>query len=175
MAEPEFHRTNASSAFSLHAGGDMELDLLARPDLSDIADISLKLLISAVLGGIVGAEREAVGKAAGLRTHMMVSLGATLFVLGPVEAGTSAGDMTRVIQGIATGIGFVGAGTILKRKDQDQIDGLTTAATIWFTGAIGIAVGLGRAWLAVICAVTAWVILAIIPRIESRFRSDDKP
>ena len=152
----------------------MELDLLARPDLSDIADISLKLLISAVLGGIVGAEREAVGKAAGLRTHMMVSLGATLFVLGAVEVGTAAGDMTRVIQGIATGIGFVGAGTILKRKDQDQIEGLTTAATIWFTGAIGVAVGLGRAWLALICALTAWVILALIPRIEGLAQSGDK-
>ena len=152
----------------------MELDLLARPDLSDIADISLKLLISAVLVGIVGAEREAVGKAAGLRTHMMVSLGATLFVLGAVEVGTAAGDMTRVIQGIATGIGFVGAGTILKRKDQDQIEGLTTAATIWFTGAIGVAVGLGRAWLALICALTAWVILALIPRIEGLAQSGDK-
>jgi putative Mg2+ transporter-C (MgtC) family protein len=159
----------------LHAGGGMELDLLARPDFSRIAETSLRLLISAVLGGIVGAEREAVGKAAGLRTHMMVSLGATLFVLGAADAGATAADMTRVIQGIATGIGFVGAGTILKRKDQDQIEGLTTAATIWFTGAVGIAVGMGRAWLAVICAVTAWVILAIIPRIEGRFRSGDKP
>jgi putative Mg2+ transporter-C (MgtC) family protein len=156
-------------------GGDMELDLLARPDFSRIAEASLRLLISAVLGGVVGAEREAVGKAAGLRTHMMVSLGATLFVLGAVDAGATTADMTRVIQGIATGIGFIGAGTILKRKDQDQIEGLTTAATIWFTGAIGIAVGMGRAWLAIVCAVTAWVILAIIPRIESRFRSDDKP
>ena len=161
-----------SPAFSLHARGNMDLDLLARPDFARIAETSLRLLISAVLGGIVGAEREAVGKAAGLRTHMMVSLGATLFVLGAVEVGVPAADMTRVIQGIATGIGFVGAGTILKRKDQDQIEGLTTAATIWFTGAIGIAVGLGRAWLAIVCAVTAWVVLAVLPRVEAWSLSD---
>jgi putative Mg2+ transporter-C (MgtC) family protein len=112
-----------------------------------------------VLGGLIGAEREWVGKAAGLRTHMMVSLGAALFVLVPIETGIGAGDMTRVIQGIATGIGFIGAGTILKRADANQIQGLTTAATIWLTGAVGIAVGAGQIWLGVVCAVIAWVIL----------------
>ena len=120
----------------------------------------------AVLGGLIGAEREWVGKAAGLRTHMMVSLGAALFVLVPIETGIGEGDMTRVIQGIATGIGFIGAGTILKRADTDQIQGLTTAATIWLTGAVGIAVGAGQMWLGIVCAISAWVILYVLTGLD---------
>jgi putative Mg2+ transporter-C (MgtC) family protein len=74
--------------------------------------------------------------------------------------------MTRVIQGIATGIGFIGAGTILKRADSNQIQGLTTAATIWLTGAVGIAVGAGQMWLGIVCAISAWVILYILTGLD---------
>jgi putative Mg2+ transporter-C (MgtC) family protein len=144
----------------------MEQDILDLPNLADLTDVTLRLSVAIVLGGLVGVEREWVGKAAGLRTHMMVALGAALFVLVPIEAGIGTGDLTRVIQGIATGIGFIGAGTILKRADRDEIQGLTTAATIWLTGAIGIAVGAGQLWLAIVCVVSAWVILSILATVD---------
>ena len=139
---------------------------LGLPNLAELGRVTLRLFVAAVLGGLIGAEREWVGKAAGLRTHMMVSLGAALFVLVPIEAGIGEGDLTRVIQGIATGIGFIGAGTILKRADTNQIQGLTTAATIWLTGAVGIAVGAGQMWLAIVCAISAWVILYILTGLD---------
>jgi putative Mg2+ transporter-C (MgtC) family protein len=144
----------------------VDFGLLGRPDLAELGRVTVRLVVAAVLGGLIGAEREWVGKAAGLRTHMMVSLGAALFVLVPIETGMGAGDLTRVIQGIATGIGFIGAGTILKRADANQIHGLTTAATIWLTGAVGIAVGAGQIWLGIVCAVGAWVILYILTGLD---------
>ena len=144
----------------------MDFGLLGLPNLAELGRVTLRLVVAALLGGLIGAEREWVGKAAGLRTHMMVSLGAALFVLVPIETGIGEGDMTRVIQGIATGIGFIGAGTILKRADANQIQGLTTAATIWLTGAVGIAVGAGQMWLGIVCAISAWVILYILTGLD---------
>lgn len=144
----------------------MDFGLLGLPNLAELGRVTLRLVVAAVLGGLIGAEREWVGKAAGLRTHMMVSLGAALFVLVPIETGIGEGDITRVIQGIATGIGFIGAGTILKRADANQIQGLTTAATIWLTGAVGIAVGAGQMWLGIVCAISAWVILYILTGLD---------
>ena len=99
---------------------------LSLPPLAHLADVAFRLMAAVVLGGCVGAERERVGKAAGLRTHMIVALGAAMFVLGPAEAGLAAGDTSRIIQGIAAGIGFIGAGTILKQADRQEIHGLTT-------------------------------------------------
>ena len=93
------------------------------PELTHLARVALRLVAAALLGGLVGAEREWVGKAAGLRTHMLVSLGAAMFVLAPAEAGLGEGDTSRIIQGIAAGIGFIGAGTILKRSDREEIRG----------------------------------------------------
>jgi putative Mg2+ transporter-C (MgtC) family protein len=144
----------------------VDFGFLGLPNLTELGRVTLRLVVAAVLGGLIGAEREWVGKAAGLRTHMMVSLGAALFVLVPIETGIGEGDMTRVIQGIATGIGFIGAGTILKRADANQIQGLTTAATIWLTGAVGIAVGAGQMWLGIVCAISAWVILYILTGLD---------
>jgi putative Mg2+ transporter-C (MgtC) family protein len=144
----------------------VDFGFLGLPNLAELGRVTLRLGVAAVLGGLIGAEREWVGKAAGLRTHMMVSLGAALFVLVPIETGIGAGDLTRVIQGIATGIGFIGAGTILKRADTNQIHGLTTAATIWLTGAVGIAVGAGQMWLGIVCAISAWVILYILTGLD---------
>ena len=140
-------------------------DLFQLPDMMQMAHVLVRVVIAAALGGLLGAERERAGKAAGLRTHMLVALGAALFVLFPAEAGMSTGDLSRVIQGVATGIGFIGAGTILKRADSDEIHGLTTAASIWLTAAIGMAVGAGRLWLPVICAVAAWIILFVVSRV----------
>jgi putative Mg2+ transporter-C (MgtC) family protein len=133
--------------------------------MAQLGHVLVRVVVAAALGGLLGAERERAGKAAGLRTHMLVALGAALFVLFPAEAGMSTSDLSRVIQGVATGIGFIGAGTILKRADSDEIQGLTTAASIWLTAAIGMAVGAGQLWLPVICAVTAWVILFMVSRV----------
>ena len=140
-------------------------DLFHLPDTAQLGHVLVRVLVAAALGGLLGAEREAAGKAAGLRTHMLVALGAALFVLFPAQAGMSTSDLSRVIQGVATGIGFIGAGTILKRAANEEIQGLTTAASIWLTAAIGMAVGAGQLWLPVISAVTAWVILFVVSRL----------
>jgi putative Mg2+ transporter-C (MgtC) family protein len=140
-------------------------DLFHLPDTAQLVRVLVRVIVAAALGGLLGAERERAGKAAGLRTHMLVALGAALFVLFPAEAGMSTSDLSRVIQGVATGIGFIGAGTILKRADSEEIQGLTTAAGIWLTAAIGMAVGAGQLWLPVICAVGAWFILFVLSRL----------
>jgi putative Mg2+ transporter-C (MgtC) family protein len=143
-------------------------DILHVPDGLQVARVVIRVIAAAVLGALLGWERERAGKAAGLRTHMLVALGSALFVLFPAEAGMAIGDLSRVIQGVATGIGFIGAGTILKRTESEQVQGLTTAASIWLTGAIGMAVGAGQLWLSALCAVTAWVILYGLARFETR-------
>ncbi|HSE05045.1 MAG TPA: MgtC/SapB family protein [Methylomirabilota bacterium] len=132
------------------------------PDALELARVATKLPLAAVLGGAMGWERELKGKAAGLRTHMLVAVGAALFVMAPLEAGVPLGDLTRVMQGVAAGIGFVGAGAILKMTDQGQVVGLTTAAGIWMTAAVGLAVGAGRVWLPVVGVVIAVIILALL-------------
>jgi putative Mg2+ transporter-C (MgtC) family protein len=149
-------------------------ELFEIPAGADVARDAVRLIAAAILGGLIGAEREWVGKAAGLRTHMLVSLGAALFVLAPMELGLSEGDVGRVVQGVAAGIGFIGAGTILKREERDEIKGLTTAASIWLTAGIGVAAGLGKIWLALLCAVCAWVILFLLGAIERRSERDSK-
>jgi putative Mg2+ transporter-C (MgtC) family protein len=146
-------------------------ELFDFPSASQMARPVIRLLAAAVLGGLLGAERESMGKAAGLRTHMLVALGAALFVIVPAELGLGDGDLGRIVQGVATGVGFLGAGTILKRSDQGEITGLTTAATIWLTAAIGLAAGVGHLWLAVVCAVTAWVILSVLTAVQTRISS----
>ena len=132
------------------------------PDTLEFARVTIKLVVAAVLGGAMGWERELKGKAAGLRTHMLVAVGAALFVMAPLEAGVPLGDLTRVIQGVAAGIGFVGAGAILKMSDQGRVVGLTTAAGIWMTAAIGVAVGTGRVWLPVLGVTIAVLIMALL-------------
>ena len=144
----------------------MDIEWLALPESGYLARTSWRLVSAAVLGGLIGVEREWVGKAAGLRTHMTVALGAAAFVLIALEAAPAAPDLSPVIQGIAAGIGFIGAGTILKRSNAESIQGLTTAATIWLTAAIGAATGAGHGWLALVCVVTAWVILTIMTTVE---------
>ncbi len=142
-------------------------------DLADVAGvtrIALRLLIASILGGILGFEREQKGKAAGLKTHMLVALGAALFVLIPEQAGVADADLTRVLQGLVAGIGFLGAGAILKGNDEEEIKGLTTAAGIWLTAAIGVAAGLGREATAVLSTLLALVILYAIPKVACRFR-----
>ena len=139
------------------------------PDAAGVTRITLRLLIAAILGGILGFEREHKGKAAGLRTHMLVALGAALFVLIPQQAGVSDADLTRVLQGLVVGIGFLGAGTIVKGTEEGEVKGLTTAAGIWLTAAIGVAAGMGREATAVLSTLLALAILYTVPKIARRF------
>ncbi|HJQ84691.1 MAG TPA: MgtC/SapB family protein [Candidatus Binatia bacterium] len=136
------------------------------PTLHELASITARLAVAAVLAGAIGWERERLGKAAGLRTHMVVALGSALFVMAARETGMAAGDLSRVVQGIATGIGFVGAGAILKSTDHLEVHGLTTAATIWLTSAVGMAVGSGALWLPTVGVALALLILSVLRRIE---------
>jgi putative Mg2+ transporter-C (MgtC) family protein len=141
-------------------------DLFHIPDATQMLRVVVRMCTAAILGGVLGAERERAGKAAGLRTHMLVALGSALFVLYPAESGMASADLSRVIQGVATGIGFIGAGTILKRADGSEVHGLTTAASIWLTGAIGLAVGAGQLWIPLVAVACAWMILSLLGRFE---------
>jgi len=133
-------------------------------DLTQLTRIAVRLLLAAVLGFALGFEREQHGKAAGVRTHMLVAIGSALFVLVPQQAGTEPAEMSRVIQGLVAGIGFLCAGTILKRgRDEQHVQGLTTAAGLWMTAAIGMACGLGRELTAVLSALLALAVLALVP------------
>ncbi len=138
------------------------------PDWTQFVRTILRLLAAILLGGIIGIQRERWGKSAGLRTHMLVAMGSALFVLGGSAVGMSMSDLSRVIQGLATGIGFIGAGAILKRSEEREIEGLTTAAGIWMTAALGAAAGLGRIGLALLGAILTWVILALVGLLEPR-------
>ena len=137
------------------------------PDTPELLTSTFRLLLAALVGGITGLQREHLRAPAGLRTHMLVSLGAAIFVQAAMDAGATLGDTTRVIQGMATGIGFVGAGAILK-SGQGEIHGLTTAATIWLTAGLGTAVGTGRIWLPLAGSVLAFAILSVLRRFETR-------
>ena len=144
------------------------LDELANgvPDADGLARIVVRLVLAALLGAVVGIQRERVGKPAGLRTHMLVSVGAALFVLACLEAGMSPNELSRVIQGMATGIGFLGGGAILKLSAERENSGLTTAAGIWLTAGVGVTVGLGHWGLASIGALLTWLILAVLFKLE---------
>ena len=130
-------------------------------DRGHLAIVLLRTVMAVVLGGIVGVQREKVGKPAGLRTHMLVCLGTAVVVLACIGGGMDVDGLSRVIQGIVTGIGFIGAGTILKLTQEREIQGLTTAAGLWMTAAIGVACGLGTLGLAVIATVLTVIVLAL--------------
>lgn len=135
---------------------------------TDFVRIVLRLGAAMVLGAVIGLQRESVGAAAGLRTHMLVTLSATLFVLTPWAAGLSGDELSRVVQGVATGIGFIGGGAVLKLSAEREIRGLTTAASIWLATAAGIAIGMGRIGLATMGVAFSWIILAILGRLQNK-------
>lgn len=150
-------------------------------DFSDVGDaeqftrLAVRLLVAAVLGGILGLQRERHGEAAGVRTHMLVALGA-LFVLVPQQWGMDEADLSRVIQDVVAGVGFLCAGSIL-RSDDDQVRGLTTAAGIWLTAATGVAAGLGREMTAALSALLALAILSMegpLRRLAGRSEKDNE-
>lgn len=133
------------------------------PDIESLTRITMRLALAALLGGILGFERERKGRSAGLRTHMLVAVGAALFVIGPTQGGMPIEDLSRVLQGIVQGIGFLGAGAIIVRTARNQVEGLTTAANIWATAGIGVIAGLGLEATAVLSTAILLVILAAMP------------
>jgi putative Mg2+ transporter-C (MgtC) family protein len=140
----------------------MDIEWLSVPDTAYLVRVSGRLGLAALVGGFIGAQREMEGKDAGLRTHMTVSLAAAAFVLVGLEVDPNS--VGSVIQGIAAGVGFLGAGQILKRWDEGT-KGLTTAAAIWLTAAMGVAAGGGHGFIALACVVIAWLILAVFIRV----------
>jgi putative Mg2+ transporter-C (MgtC) family protein len=143
------------------------------PDAATITVITVRLLVAAALGGVLGYDRERKAKSAGVRTHMLVAVGAALFVIGPMQAGMPIEDMSRVLQGIVQGIGFLGAGAIIVRSKRHQVEGLTTAASIWATSGIGVIVGLGLEATAILSTVVVLMILAVMPFVVPRVSSED--
>jgi putative Mg2+ transporter-C (MgtC) family protein len=138
-------------------------------DLSDAAGatrLAACLLEAAVLGALLGWERTAAGKSAGLRTHMLVCVGAAFLAAVPAQAGLDSAAVSRVLQGLTAGVGFLGAGAILKREEAGRITGLTTAAGLWLTSGVGIAAGMGLGLSAAGCAALALGILWLLRRLE---------
>jgi putative Mg2+ transporter-C (MgtC) family protein len=129
------------------------------------------------VGGIIGWERQLRNKPAGLRTHMLVSMGSALFVLIPLAMAKNPNGLDaieRVIQGITAGIGFLGAGEILRQSQQEigkvEVHGLTSAAAIWVSAALGTAAGCGLWQLALIGALMSLFVLRVIKKLERRSR-----
>ena len=138
------------------------------PNARQLAHVIIRLIAATLLGAVVGIQRESVGKPAGLRTHILVCLGTAVFVVACSGVGMSSDGLSRVIQGIVTGIGFIGAGSILKLEKEHDIQGLTTAAGIWMTAAIGVAVGLGTLGVALLSTVMTLIILSVVGSLERR-------
>ncbi|MBC7327855.1 MgtC/SapB family protein [bacterium] len=129
------------------------------------------MIISLILSGIVGWQRERIQRPAGLRTHMLVCLGSTLLTL--VSVSIPGADPMRLASGIVTGIGFLGAGTII-RSTPTEVRGLTTAASIWMIAGIGIAVGVGFYLGAVLTTVFAYMILVLLKRVEHLYHKEQE-
>lgn len=149
------------------ANSSMNVDL-------PIWETLIRLALAVTLGGLIGWEREHRGKPAGLRTNMMVSLGAATFTLMAVgllpESGAT--DPSRIVTGVATGIGFLGAGSIL--KSNGNVTGITTAAGIWVVGSLGAASGVGAYSVAVAATVVALIVLHVFGMIEARTMPDHR-
>lgn len=126
-------------------------------------EIAFRLFVALLLSGVVGWQREIAQRPAGLRTHMLVCLGATLLTL--VSVSIPGADPMRLASGIVTGIGFIGAGTII-RSTPTEVRGLTTAASIWMIAGVGIAVGVGFYWGAVLTTFLAYIVLVLLKRVE---------
>ena len=136
---------------------------------SQVFAITLRILLSIGLGALIGLERQLRARSAGIRTNALVSLGSCLFTtVGVYTLAAGTGDPTRVAAQVASGIGFLGAGAILRSRDGSRVEGLTTAASIWMTAAIGMAVGIGQAMLALVATLFAWLVVAAMPGLVGR-------
>ena len=131
----------------------------------------VRLLIAVLLGSLVGYERERQGKPAGLRTHAMVALGAALFTVVSIYGFEQSADTSRVAAMIVSGIGFLGAGAIL--HERGGVQGLTTAASLWVTAAIGMAVGVGMMLMSLATAALVFVVLRFAPTVRPKVTQDD--
>jgi putative Mg2+ transporter-C (MgtC) family protein len=136
-------------------------------------EATLRLSLAALLGGLIGFDRERSSKAAGIRTHMLVSMGAALFMVTAelIAQDYDSIDPTRVAQGIVAGVGFIGAGQIF--QDRDRVHGLTSAAGIWVTAAIGSLVGIGYYAVPLVATVAVFAILAVLGRVEEQLMPED--
>jgi putative Mg2+ transporter-C (MgtC) family protein len=160
--------------------GDIELVAPINPAWvisEDWLSVTWRLILASLAGGFIGWNRQIVGKAAGLRTHMLVSLGAALFIIVPLSTGAPTLDaVSRGIQGVATGIGFLGAGEIIHRArvpaHQPPIQGLTSAAAIWVTAALGIVAACGMWQICLIGTLLTLIILSGAKRLERFVRVD---
>lgn len=137
-------------------------------DLSVVhaVQLTMRLLVAAAMGGLLGWEREKAGKSAGLRTHILVSAGSTAFVAVPSQNGIASGGLAPILQGLIAGIGFLGAGCIMKAEEKGKVEGLTTAAGVWFTAGVGVAAGMGCDASAVLLGLFGYLILAALGRFE---------
>jgi putative Mg2+ transporter-C (MgtC) family protein len=138
------------------------------PTAAEAVRFIVRLLAALLAGGIIGWQREASHKSAGLRTHLLVCAGTATFVLAAVGMDMQLDAMSRVVQGLTTGIGFLGAGAILKLESSQQVKGLTTAAGVWMTAALGVMIGLGQLGLAAIGTALAWVVLSSLLKVDKR-------
>ena len=132
----------------------------------------LRLLMATALGGLVGFEREREGKPAGVRTHGMVALGAALYTAVSLYGFGASSDPTRVAAMIVSGIGFLGAGAIL--QERGSIHGLTTAASLWVTAAIGLAVGVGMTSMSLVTTALVFLLLRFGPRSKHKQETNAK-
>lgn len=150
---------------------------------SDWQSLTFRLAMALLAGGAIGVNRQRSGRPAGLRTFMVVSLGAALFVMIPLQIGsdssfvdnamarsTALNAMARITQGVATGVGFLGAGMILRQPRQElgkeEVKGLTSAATIWLAGGLGAAAGCGLWQMSLIGTLAALVVLSGVKRLK---------
>jgi putative Mg2+ transporter-C (MgtC) family protein len=145
------------------------------PEGRQFAVFVIRLVAALLFGSVIGFERQRAGKAAGLRTHILVTTGTAVFILACLAAGmqTNSDGISRVIQGIITGIGFVGAGSIIKSDVDRRVQGVTTSAGIWMSAAIGVTVGLGKIGLALIATLLSLVILRVTVYFEGRPEKSD--
>jgi putative Mg2+ transporter-C (MgtC) family protein len=135
----------------------------------ELGDMLFRLGLAVVLGGLLGLEREVSRQDAGLRTHLLVTLGSCVFSLVSITAafGDASSDGTRIASNVVVGIGFLGAGTIMQQHG--SVRGLTTAAGIWVAAAIGMATAFGNFWLAASATVLAVILLTGLRLVERRF------
>ena len=135
------------------------------PHADQVVRVALRMAVALIIGTVIGLQRELSHKPAGLRTHLLVSLGTALLVVAAVNANMKSADVSRVIQGLITGIGFLGGGTILKLTQEHEIRGLTTAAGIWLTAAASVAAGLGEFAAAFIGMFFALIVLVAVGKL----------
>lgn len=157
--QPNFTRENAMDIF-------WEELTYGLPDRNQLVHLIIRLTGAILLGAVIGIQRESKNKPAGLRTHILVTLGTTVFIVACNSFGMSSDGLSRVIQGIVTGIGFIGAGSILKSNEGRSVRGLTTSASVWMAAAIGVAVGLGALGVAILTTFATLIVLMLAGKIE---------